>query len=105
MEKAEIFETAERYVKCTGKSLFLTGRAGAGKTTFLKYVAKTTSKHFVILAPTGVAAINAGGTTIHSLFHLPLCPYLPDIKELITEYQLPERYRSIFGWRFWDTGK
>lgn len=95
MEKDEIFETAERYVKSTGKSIFLTGRAGTGKTTFLKYIAETTSKHFVILAPTGVAAINAGGTTIHSFFHLPLCPYLPDVKELITEYQLPERYHSL----------
>ena len=95
MEKDKIFETAERYVKYTGKSIFLTGSAGTGKTTFLKYVAETTSKHFVVLAPTGVAAINAGGTTIHSFFHLPLCPYLPEVKELITEYQLPERYRSL----------
>lgn len=95
MEKDQIFETAERYVKYTGKSIFLTGRAGTGKTTFLRYVAETTSKHFVVLAPTGVAAINAGGTTIHSFFHLPLCPYLPDVKELITEYQLPERYHSL----------
>lgn len=95
MEKDEIFETAERYVKYTGKSIFLTGRAGTGKTTFLKHIAQTTSKRFVVLAPTGVAAINAGGTTIHSFFQLPLCPYLPDVKELITEYQTPEKYRSL----------
>ena len=95
MEKDVIFETAERYVRSTGKSIFLTGRAGTGKTTFLKYVAESISKRYVILAPTGVAAINAGGTTIHSFFQLPLCPYLPDVKELITEYQLPERYRSL----------
>ena len=95
MEKDAIFETAERYVRYTGKSVFLTGRAGTGKTTFLKYIAQTISKRFVILAPTGVAAINAGGTTIHSFFQLPLCPYLPDIKELITEYQTPDRYRSL----------
>ena len=95
MEKDAIFETAERYVKYTGKSIFLTGRAGTGKTTFLKYIAQTISKRFVILAPTGVAAINAGGTTIHSFFQLPLCPYLPDVKELITEYQTPDRYRSL----------
>ena len=95
MEKDEIFETAERYVTSTGKSLFLTGRAGTGKTTFLRYVAESTSKRYVILAPTGVAAINAGGTTIHSFFQLPLCPYLPDVKELITEYQLPDRYRNL----------
>lgn len=95
IEKDQIFETAERYVKLTGKSIFLTGRAGTGKTTFLKHIAETISKRFVVLAPTGVAAINAGGTTIHSFFHLPLCPYLPDVKELITEYQIPEKYRSL----------
>ena len=95
MEKDEIFELAERYVTCTGKSVFLTGKAGTGKTTFLKYLTGTTTKRFVVLAPTGVAAINAGGSTIHSFFQLPLCPYLPDVKELITEYQTPERYRSL----------
>ena len=95
MEKDEIFELAERYVICTGKSVFLTGKAGTGKTTFLKYLTSTTTKRFVVLAPTGVAAINAGGSTIHSFFQLPLCPYLPDVKELITEYQTPERYRSL----------
>ena len=95
MEKDEIFETAERYVKSTGRSVFLTGKAGTGKTTFLKYITDTTAKRFVVLAPTGVAAINAGGSTIHSFFQLPLCPYLPDVKELVTEYQMPERYRSL----------
>lgn len=95
MEKDVIFETAERYVKATGRSVFLTGKAGTGKTTFLKYITRTTAKRFVVLAPTGVAAINAGGSTIHSFFQLPLCPYLPDVKELVTEYQMPERYRSL----------
>lgn len=95
MEKDEIFEMAERYVKATGRSIFLTGKAGTGKTTFLKHVTQTTTKRFVVLAPTGVAAINAGGSTIHSFFQLPLCPYLPDVKELVTEYQMPERYRSL----------
>ena len=95
MEKDVIFEMAERYVKVTGRSVFLTGKAGTGKTTFLKYITQTTAKRFVVLAPTGVAAINAGGSTIHSFFQLPLCPYLPDVKELITEYQMPERYRSL----------
>ena len=95
MEKDVIFETAERYIKATGRSVFLTGKAGTGKTTFLKYITKTTTKRFVVLAPTGVAAINAGGSTIHSFFQLPLCPYLPDVPELVTEYQMPERYRSL----------
>lgn len=95
MEKDAIFELAEMYVNATGKSVFLTGKAGTGKTTFLKYVTRTTAKRFVVLAPTGVAAINAGGSTIHSFFQLPLCPYLPDVKELVTEYQMPERNRSL----------
>ena len=95
MEKDEIFEMAERYVKLTGKSVFLTGKAGTGKTTFLKYITETVNKRFVVLAPTGVAAINAGGSTIHSFFQLPLCPYLPDVKELVTEYQIPEKFRNL----------
>ena len=65
MEKDLVFETAERYVNETGRSIFLTGKAGTGKTTFLKHITATTSKRFVVLAPTGVAAINAGGSTIH----------------------------------------
>lgn len=95
MEKDDIFELAERYVKATGRSVFLTGKAGTGKTTFLKYITETVSKRFIVLAPTGVAAINAGGSTIHSFFQLPLCPYLPDVKELVTEYQMPQKYRSL----------
>ena len=95
MEKDDIFELAERYVKETGRSVFLTGKAGTGKTTFLKYVTETVSKRFIVLAPTGVAAINAGGSTIHSFFQLPLCPYLPDVKELVTEYQMPQKFRSL----------
>jgi hypothetical protein len=95
MEKDDIFLMAERYVRGTGRSVFLTGRAGTGKTTFLKYITENIGKRFVVLAPTGVAAINAGGSTIHSFFQLPLCPYLPDVKELVTEYQMPERYRSL----------
>lgn len=78
----------------TGVSVFLTGKAGTGKTTFLKEIVRKTSKRYAVVAPTGVAAINAGGVTIHSFFQLPLCPYLPDVKELVTEYQMPERIRS-----------
>lgn len=95
MNKDHLFELAENYVSQTGISVFLTGRAGTGKTTFLKYIVENTPKRCVVLAPTGVAAINAGGVTIHSFFQLPLCPYLPDVKELITEYQLPEARRQL----------
>lgn len=95
MEKDHLFELAESYISQTGISVFLTGRAGTGKTTFLKYIVENTPKRCVVLAPTGVAAINAGGVTIHSFFQLPLCPYLPDVKELVTEYQLPEAHRKL----------
>lgn len=61
----------------TGANLFLTGKAGTGKTTFLKELKRKSPKRMVVLAPTGIAAINAGGVTIHSFFQLPLSPYLP----------------------------
>ena len=86
---------AENYISRTDISLFLTGRAGTGKTTFLRYIVENTPKRCVVLAPTGVAAINAGGVTIHSFFQLPLCPYLPDVKELVNEYQMPEERRRL----------
>jgi PIF1-like helicase len=57
--------------------VFLTGRAGTGKTTFLHYIRETSLKKMVVLAPTGVAAINAGGTTLHSFFQLPFGPFVP----------------------------
>ena len=86
---------AERYVTETGRSIFLTGKAGTGKTTFLHHIVESCPKRNVVLAPTGVAAVNAGGQTIHSFFQLPLCPYLPDVPELVTEYQLPEQQRKL----------
>lgn len=89
------FELAERYVMETGVSLFLTGKAGTGKTTFLRHIVEHCTKRSVVVAPTGVAAVNAGGVTIHSFFQLPLCPYLPDVPELVTEYQMPEHKRQL----------
>lgn len=71
------FNLAADFVNNTNKSLFLTGKAGTGKTTFLKHIKSTTKKNAVIVAPTGVAAINAGGTTIHSFFQLPFGPFIP----------------------------
>ena len=88
-------ELARRYIEQTGVSVFLTGKAGTGKTTFLREVAARCPKRHAIVAPTGVAAINAGGVTIHSFFQLPFEPYLPEVKELVTEYQLPERRKSL----------
>ncbi len=62
---------AEEFVQQTGCNLFLTGKAGTGKTTFLHNIRKNCNKRMVVTAPTGVAAINAGGVTLHSLFQLP----------------------------------
>jgi ATPase subunit of ABC transporter with duplicated ATPase domains len=66
------------FVERTGVSIFLTGKAGTGKTTFLKEVLKNSAKTAVVVAPTGVAAINAGGVTIHSFFQISPAPYIPD---------------------------
>ncbi|HNB82696.1 MAG TPA: AAA family ATPase, partial [Chitinophagaceae bacterium] len=71
------FQLAWELVNQTGCSLFLSGKAGTGKTTFLQKVRSECTKNLVVLAPTGVAAIHAGGSTIHSFFQLPLAPFLP----------------------------
>ncbi|MEP7321453.1 MAG: helix-turn-helix domain-containing protein [Saprospiraceae bacterium] len=71
-------ELAEQYIQFTNRNLFLTGKAGTGKTTFLKSLKNLTPKRMVIVAPTGVAAINAGGVTIHSFFQLPFSPFIPN---------------------------
>jgi len=76
------FEFAEQ----TGCHLFLTGKAGTGKTTFLQNFKKASSKRLIVVAPTGVAAINAGGVTIHSFFQLPFGPHLPKIAHNAPEY-------------------
>jgi DNA-binding NarL/FixJ family response regulator len=67
-----------KFINGTNQSIFLTGKAGTGKTTLLKQIVDTTHKKAVIAAPTGIAAINAGGVTLHSLFHLPFGSYIPD---------------------------
>ena len=73
---------AEQFVLHTAKNVFLTGRAGTGKTTFLQKIVKETNKNTVVVAPTGVAAINAGGVTIHSMFQLPLTAFIPSNDEV-----------------------
>lgn len=72
------FQDVFRLVQHTNTSVFLTGRAGTGKSTFLKYICRHTHKKVVVVAPTGIAAINAGGVTIHSFFKVPFRPILPD---------------------------
>ena len=72
------FQDALDLIQYTRQSVFLTGKAGTGKSTFLRYVCEHTKKKHVVLAPTGIAAINAGGSTMHSFFKLPFYPLLPD---------------------------
>lgn len=72
-----VFQKAVAFVSQTEENLFLTGKAGTGKTTFLKYIRQTCKKQIAVVAPTGVAAINAGGETIHSFLQLPLGPFIP----------------------------
>ena len=80
MEQNAQLRTAWDFVENTGRSIFLTGKAGTGKTTFLKDVMSGSRKRPIVVAPTGVAAINAGGVTIHSFFQLPFSPYVPGAK-------------------------
>ena len=75
------FEQVLNFVNRTNQLIFLTGKAGTGKTTLLKYIKENTFKQISVVAPTGVAAINAGGSTIHSFFQFPFTPFLPALKE------------------------
>ncbi|CAL1519273.1 helix-turn-helix domain-containing protein [Chitinophaga sp. MM2321] len=75
-----IFHLAADFINQTHRHIFLTGKAGTGKTTFLKYIKEHTKKNTVVVAPTGVAAINAGGVTMHSFFQLPFGPFIPGTK-------------------------
>ncbi|WP_159520607.1 ATP-dependent DNA helicase [Sunxiuqinia indica] len=88
------FNYASDFVKHTDRLVYLTGKAGTGKTTFLKYLRETTTKNTVILAPTGVAAVNAGGQTIHSFFQIRPSVYVPNDKRLRTKPDLNDPDRS-----------
>ncbi|MBQ2112606.1 MAG: AAA family ATPase, partial [Bacteroidales bacterium] len=94
MEGNAELRTAWEFVEKTGKSLFLTGKAGTGKTTFLKKVVAESKKRVVVVAPTGIAAINAGGVTIHSFFQLPLHPFIPGMK-IESKFAFSKEKRSI----------
>lgn len=72
-----MFELALQFANFTGRHFFLTGKAGTGKTTFLQYLKQNTRKKMAVVAPTGVAAIQAGGMTMHSFFQLPFGPFIP----------------------------
>jgi len=81
----EEFQNALQLVQYTNSSVFLTGRAGTGKSTFLRYICENTHKKHIVVAPTGIAAINAGGVTMHSFFKIPFRPILPNDPDLSTK--------------------
>lgn len=104
MEKADVslpdnidldnpeFQNAWKLLQYTHRSVFLTGKAGTGKSTFLKYVCANTRKKHVVLAPTGIAAVNVGGQTLHSFFKLPFKPLLPDDPEFARNFKQRMKY-------------
>jgi DNA-binding NarL/FixJ family response regulator len=107
MHDNPLFSIAADFVNNTSRHIFLTGKAGTGKTTFLKYIRETTKKKCVVVAPTGVAAINAGGMTMHSFFQLPLGPFVPrthrstdnggtDQYTLFKELRVSDQKREMF---------
>ena len=75
-------------IENTNRNVFLTGRAGTGKTTFVNDFVKKSRKNHIIVAPTGIAAINAGGVTIHSMFGLPLRPFVPTVDRIDAVFPL-----------------
>ncbi|HLW10437.1 MAG TPA: AAA family ATPase, partial [Fermentimonas sp.] len=77
MYSSNPYECAMEFATGTNRNIFITGKAGTGKTTFLRKLRDETTKQMAVVAPTGVAAINAGGTTIHSFFQLPFTPFTP----------------------------
>ena len=96
MEQNQELRTAWDFVENTGRSIFLTGKAGTGKTTFLKKVMAGSRKRPIVVAPTGVAAINAGGVTIHSFFQLPFSPYVPGAK-VESKFDFSKEKRKIIA--------
>src|SRR5216110_1141937 len=87
-------DLAFEYVRNTGKNIFLTGKAGTGKTTFLHQIKEESPKRMVVTAPTGVAAINAGGMTLHSFFQLPLGLHLPGTSREVSNQRRFSREKS-----------
>lgn len=94
MVKNDELRNAWDFVEHTGISIFLTGKAGTGKTTFLRAVKDNSTKRIVVVAPTGVAAVNAGGVTIHSFFQLPLSPFVPEV-QIQTRFAFGKEKRKI----------
>src|SRR5574344_1714516 len=97
MEMNEESILAWDIIEKTSANLFLTGKAGTGKTTFLRELKNRSPKRMVVLAPTGIAAINAGGVTIHSFFQLPFAPFVPNatFRSSSMHYQFGKVKRNI----------
>ena len=98
--KNDEFQNAWKLINYTHQSVFLTGKAGTGKSTFLKYIRDNIKKKYVVLAPTGIAAVNVGGVTMHSFFRIPLKPLLPDdpdfaVKRLRERMKYPKDLRKL----------
>ena len=94
----QMYEFADKFVTQTNRNIFLTGKAGTGKTTFLQQIKEKIGKQMAVVAPTGVAAINAGGTTIHSFFQLPFAPFPPTYegkKDLISKLKMQRNQRKV----------
>ncbi len=89
------FQLALQFVQETNQSFFLTGKAGTGKSTFLKYIIANVRKNFVVVAPTGIAAVNVGGETIHSFFQFPLRPLLPEDEDIKIFWEGSEKREII----------
>jgi hypothetical protein len=87
------------FVKYTNRNIFLTGKAGTGKTTFLRDLKKLSPKRMIVVAPTGVAAINAGGVTIHSFFQLPFHPYVPSLYLLENNHNKQPEQKDFTGFK------
>ncbi len=86
---------AEEFVQHTNCHIFLTGKAGTGKTTFLQTIQKNCHKRLAVTAPTGVAAINAGGVTLHSFFQLPLGPFVPGSESQFNQHRMRKEKKNI----------
>lgn len=96
---SSVYDIADEFTRLTDCSVFITGKAGSGKTTLLHKIKDNAFKQAAVVAPTGVAAINAGGTTIHSFFQLPFSPFIPSAegrRNLISKQQVTEMRRKVF---------
>lgn len=85
-------QNAFQIIENSKDNVYITGKAGTGKTTFLKYLIEHTGKRCAVVAPTGIAAVNAGGVTMHSMFCLPFHPYRPRIENGVTRDAM-DKYR------------